>query len=215
MIKRRLIRASFFVGVAALVVACTSIGDDSSHEHIGQSAAALSTDVCLGGADTPALLPKWVQGYQGRFPSSQMISGTVQNTDVVDIPVRIDVRMAGGDARVISSTLWQGTLPRGSTQTVNLRLDSLPIRSYRGVASVAEIVATATGAARRGDVVYSSPLYATYDPAAGTFTLSGALPPQARFLSTESTFGAAVTQVANRVEPITRRAGGGTAHRAQ
>ena len=211
MSKRRLFRASSLVVVAALVVACTSARDDASHERVGQSAAALSTDVCLGGADTPALLPKWIQGYQGIFPSSQMISGTVQNTDVVDIPVRIDVRMAGGDARVISTTLWQGTLPRGSTQTVNLRLDSLPIRSYRGVASVAEIVATATGAARRGDVVYSSPLYATYDPAGGTFTLSGALPPQARFLSTEATFAAAVTQVANRVEPITRRVNGGSA----
>ena len=63
----------------------------------------------------------------------------------------------GGDARVISSALWQGTLPRGSTQTVDVRLDSLPIRSYRGVASVAELVATATGTARRGDVVYLPP----------------------------------------------------------
>ena len=50
-----------------------------------------------------------------------MIAGTVKNINVVDIPARVDVRMAGGDARVISSALWQGTLPRGSTQTVDVR----------------------------------------------------------------------------------------------
>jgi hypothetical protein len=211
MFKRRLGRASFLVGVATLVVACTSVGDHTSDERVGHSVAALSTDVCLGGADTPALLPNWSQVYQGRFTRGQVISGTVTNTDAVDIPARIDLRMAGGDARVITTTLWQGTLARGATQTVSFSLDSLPIRSYRGVASAAEIVATATGVPRRGDSIYSTPLYAGYDDQRGTFTLSGSEPPQPRYLTTEATFDAAVTQIANRVEPITRRVNGGTA----
>ena len=208
MTNRRNIHASIALGVAVLLIACGAVRD--ADERTGQVAAPLSTDVCLGGADSPSLLPKWSTLYSGRFAASTVISGTVSNTDVVDIPARIDVRMAGGDARVISTTLWQGTLARGATQTVSLRLDALPIRSFN-VASAAEIVVTATGVPRRGDSVYSAPLYATYDPNRATFSLTGSAPPQGQFITTATTFSAAVGQLLAVVQPLTRRPNGGTA----
>jgi hypothetical protein len=197
----------FIVCTGAVVFACSAVDDVDTHERLGQAASALSTEVCLGGADTPALLPKWTAVYNGRFDARTVISGTVQNTDVVDVPIRIDVRMAGGDARVISTTLWQGTLARGATQTVSLALNQLPIRSYV-IASAAEIVATATGAPRRGDTIYSAPLYATYSPSNSTFTLSGDTPPQTQTISAPSSFNDAVMQLTNRVQPWTRRTTG-------
>lgn len=127
---------------------------------------------------------------------------------MIDVPARIDVRMSGVDARVVSTTLWQGTLTHGTKQPVSLRLDSLPIRSY-GVASVAEIFVTATDAARSGDRLYSLPLYVQYDPVSATFSLTGKVPPQPQYLGNPPTYGEAVSKLLRAVEPITRRANGG------
>ena len=106
MSKSTLRHAAISLVGTALVVACTGVRDDDPADgQLGTNTAALSTDVCLGGADTPSLVPKWSQLYTGRWAGSSVLSGTVRNADVIDIPVRIDLRMAGGDARVITTTL--------------------------------------------------------------------------------------------------------------
>lgn len=194
------------VSMLALVLGCSS-QQDGATVAIGTSSSALTSEtVCQGGATTPVLVPRWFTLYDGVYADRGIVQGLVDNTGATDIPLRIDLRMAGADAREISRTLWSGTVRAGASASVSFELSTLPIRT-EGIPSMAELVATVTGGEREGRTFYSTPLYATYDATRSAFSLSPRERPTSNYLTpaTSTTFQDAFRQLTLNVEPLTRR----------
>lgn len=94
--SRTLLRSAIVATLTVLITACAVPGESMDDERVATVTSALRQDVCLGGADTPSLLPEWRKNYTGgALLGSTLIEGTVTNTDVIDVPARIDVRMSG------------------------------------------------------------------------------------------------------------------------